>query len=180
MTQCQNCKAQLSGPYCAQCGQKHNLNIPSVLNFLGEFTEAFTHADSRFWRTLWLLLVRPGELPKRYFAGQRAQFLPPLRLYFLITIGFFYCSLSTRAWVILMSIRHSLKLGQRRLLTLRRSSKGNRVTCSTAVQLKTICCPKYRGPASRRLTTMASHCRSALLPMCPKVCSYSCPSSLRP
>ena len=89
MTQCQNCKAQLSGPYCAQCGQKHSPNIPSVLGFLAEFTEAFTHADSRLWRTLGLLLVRPGDLPRRYFAGQRAQFLPPLRLYLLITIAFF-------------------------------------------------------------------------------------------
>lgn len=89
MTQCQNCKAPLSGPYCAQCGQKHSPSIPSVLGFLGEFTEAFTHADSRLWRTLWLLLARPGALPKRYFAGQRAQYLPPLRLYLLITIGFF-------------------------------------------------------------------------------------------
>jgi len=60
VTQCQNCKAQLSGPYCAQCGQKHNPKIPSVLNFLGEFTEAFTHADSRLWRTLGLLLVPRG------------------------------------------------------------------------------------------------------------------------
>jgi hypothetical protein len=60
-----------------------------VLGFLAEFTEAFTHADSRLWRTLGLLLVRPGDLPRRYFAGQRAQFLPPLRLYLLITIAFF-------------------------------------------------------------------------------------------
>ncbi|MDG0979000.1 MAG: DUF3667 domain-containing protein [Halieaceae bacterium] len=89
MAQCQNCSTPLSGPYCAQCGQKHNPKIPSVLGFLGEFTEAFTHADSRLWRTLGLLLVRPGELPKHYFAGQRAQFLPPLRLYLLATIGFF-------------------------------------------------------------------------------------------
>lgn len=135
MTQCQNCKAQLSGPYCAQCGQKHNLNIPSVLNFLGEFTAAFTHADSRLWRTLWLLLVRPGELPKRYFAGQRAQFLPPLRLYLLITIGFF----------LLLSI--DARMGDTNVDTPLIEVRAEEAADAAAIEQGKPCDVQYSGPA---------------------------------
>ena len=48
-----------------------------------------THVDGRFWSTLWLLLVRPGQLTLEYFAERRARFVPPVRLYLVISIVFF-------------------------------------------------------------------------------------------
>jgi len=86
---CKNCASPLSGPYCAQCGQKDPFDRPSLGHFLGEFIEALTQADSRLWRTLWMLLRYPGELAKRYRDGARARFLPPIRTYLLISFGFF-------------------------------------------------------------------------------------------
>jgi len=89
VTFCKNCASPLSGPYCSQCGQKDPFERPSIRHFLGEFIEALTQADSRLWRTLWMLLRYPGQLAKRYRDGERARFLPPIRTYLLISVGFF-------------------------------------------------------------------------------------------
>ena len=89
MDNCSNCSAPLQGPYCAQCGQKDTGSRPSVGHLIHEATVDLSHADARIWRTLGLLLLRPGELPRRYMAGQRASYLPPLRLYLSSSLLFF-------------------------------------------------------------------------------------------
>ena len=55
-----------------------------VREFLGDFL-AF---DTRIWRTLVPLVARPGELSREHFAGRRARYVPPLRLY--VFSGFVY------------------------------------------------------------------------------------------
>src|SRR6476659_4152010 len=52
----------------------------------GEALESITHADSRLWRTLWYLLSKPGILTREFFAGRRVSYLPPFRLYLVITL----------------------------------------------------------------------------------------------
>ncbi|MEK9544225.1 MAG: DUF3667 domain-containing protein, partial [Luminiphilus sp.] len=89
MGNCANCSAPLQGPYCAQCGQKDTGNRPSVGHLIHEASVDLSHADARIWRTLGLLLLRPGELPRRYMAGRRASYLPPLRLYLSSSLLFF-------------------------------------------------------------------------------------------
>ena len=89
MGNCANCSAPLQGPYCAQCGQKDTGNRPSVGHLIHEASVDLSHADARIWRTLGLLLLRPGELPRRYMTGRRASYLPPLRLYLSSSLLFF-------------------------------------------------------------------------------------------
>lgn len=48
-----------------------------------------THLDGRLWRTLGLLLFRPGRLTVDYFHERRARYLPPVRLYLVLSIAFF-------------------------------------------------------------------------------------------
>jgi hypothetical protein len=86
---CANCGAQLTGEYCAACGQRHEPHIHSVAHFAGEAFESLTHADSRLWRTIGYLLAKPGLLTRHFFAGQRASYLPPFRLYLVISVAFF-------------------------------------------------------------------------------------------
>jgi len=45
--------------------------------------------DSRLWRTVGPLLVRPGFLTREHFAGRRVRYVPPLRLYVFVAIVFF-------------------------------------------------------------------------------------------
>jgi hypothetical protein len=89
VTSCQNCGAQLSGPFCAACGQRHEPHIHSLREFLAEATESITHADSRMWGTLWPLLAKPGFLTKEFLEGRRARYLPPFRLYLVLSVVFF-------------------------------------------------------------------------------------------
>lgn len=86
---CANCGADLAGEYCAACGQRHEPHVHTMAHFASEAFESITHADSRLWRTLGYLLTRPGFLTKEFFAGRRARYLPPFRLYLVISVVFF-------------------------------------------------------------------------------------------
>jgi Protein of unknown function (DUF3667) len=86
---CANCGAVVSGRYCSSCGQRVDTEAHSVGHFLGEAAEVLTHADSRVWGTLRPLLTRPGFLTREYFAGRRARYLQPFRLYLILSLLFF-------------------------------------------------------------------------------------------
>jgi len=46
--------------------------------------------DSRLWRTLGLLLFRPGRLTLDYLQGRRARYVAPLRLFIASSLIFFF------------------------------------------------------------------------------------------
>lgn len=83
---CANCGTELAGEYCAACGQRHEPHVHTVGHFASEAFESISHADSRLWRTLWLLFSRPGFLTREFFAGRRARYLPPFRLYLVLSV----------------------------------------------------------------------------------------------
>jgi len=86
---CLNCNSPLTGVFCASCGQQHLSKPPTVAHLLEEVLETLTHADSRLWITLRYLMSKPGVLTREYFAGRRNSYLPPIRLYLIISVGFF-------------------------------------------------------------------------------------------
>lgn len=86
---CRNCSAELAGPYCAQCGQHAHESARSLHVLFHEAWHLLTHLDGRLWRTLVLLLFRPGRLSLEYFADRRARYVPPFQLYFVISVAFF-------------------------------------------------------------------------------------------
>jgi len=93
---CRNCQAVLTGEYCSQCGQHEGRADRRFMDLAGELTGEFFDLDSRVWRTLFALLFRPGFLTAEYMVGRRARYLPPLRLYLIISfILFLVISLST-------------------------------------------------------------------------------------
>jgi hypothetical protein len=89
MESCDNCGAPLTGAYCSACGQRVLHHGLALGEFLGDAAEVITHADSRFWRTFVPLLVRPGFLTQQYIKGRRASYLPPFRLYLVLSVVFF-------------------------------------------------------------------------------------------
>lgn len=86
---CLNCGTVVAGRYCQSCGQRHDPQVHTVGHFLREATEDLTHADSRVWGTLFALLFKPGYLTREFFAGRRARYLPPVRLYLVVTVLMF-------------------------------------------------------------------------------------------
>lgn len=94
---CANCNTALSGKYCGNCGQRAGHHVHSLSEFIGEAAEVITHADSRVWQTFKPLLFQPGFLTQQYLAGRRASYLPPFRLYIVLSVVFFLmASLVTR------------------------------------------------------------------------------------
>jgi hypothetical protein len=86
---CRNCSAALTGPYCAQCGQHAHESARSLHVLFHDAWHLITHVDGNLWRTLAPLLFRPGYLTREYFLDHRARYVPPFRLYFVISVVFF-------------------------------------------------------------------------------------------
>jgi len=86
---CANCGALVTGHFCANCGQRREHEIHSIWHFTQEATEDLTHADSRLWSTMIALLFKPGLLTREFLAGRRVKYLPPLRLYLVLSVLFF-------------------------------------------------------------------------------------------
>ena len=86
---CRNCGAALTGRFCANCSQAADVHVPSTRELLHEALEGLTHSDSRLWSTLRLLWFVPGKLTLEFIAGRRAAYLPPFRLYLILSIIFF-------------------------------------------------------------------------------------------
>jgi Protein of unknown function (DUF3667) len=87
---CANCGAGLTGKYCSECGQRHHDHpVHDFWHFTSEALEDLTHADSRLWQTLTALLFRPGFLTREFLEGRRVRYLPPVRLYLVVSLIFF-------------------------------------------------------------------------------------------
>jgi hypothetical protein len=86
---CSNCGAPLTGPYCAACGQHVHDSARTIGALFHDAIHVMTHVDGRFWQTMDLLLLRPGRLTQEYFAERRARYLPPVRVYLVLSLLFF-------------------------------------------------------------------------------------------
>ncbi len=86
---CLDCGTPLHGRFCSRCGQPRQDRDLRLKHVLKEaFLEAF-YLDSRLAATLRLLFLRPGQLTLEYFAGRRARYLPPFRLYVVVSLLLF-------------------------------------------------------------------------------------------
>jgi|GEM_PF-1202443 len=86
---CSNCNAPLTGPFCHICGQKDDDLKRPIWTLLREILDDVVSTDSRLFKTLVLLALVPGGLTRAFREGRRARFVPPLRLYIVMSILFF-------------------------------------------------------------------------------------------
>lgn len=93
--QCANCKAELQGAYCHNCGQSAHIHR-SLLHLIEELLHGLFHFETKAWRTVPALIFRPGKLTRDYIEGQRTRYVSPLALFlFLIFLMFFVFSFTT-------------------------------------------------------------------------------------
>ncbi|MAK71235.1 MAG: hypothetical protein CMF19_04195 [Idiomarinaceae bacterium] len=83
---CKNCDAELQGEYCHRCGQQDKQYMRSIFAVVGDLFGEIGHWDSRFYRTLRGLFLQPGFLSLEFVRGRHASYVPPLRLYFFISL----------------------------------------------------------------------------------------------
>ncbi|HKP34911.1 MAG TPA: DUF3667 domain-containing protein [Sphingomicrobium sp.] len=94
---CLNCGAELTGPFCHQCGQHAHVHR-TLSAFFHDFLHGVLHFEGKIWRTLPLLAWRPGELTRRYIDGQRASFVSPIALFlFCVFLTFAVIGLTSSA-----------------------------------------------------------------------------------
>jgi hypothetical protein len=103
--QCLNCGTALIGSHCHACGQSGHIH--RSLGAIGhDLAHGVLHVEGKIWRTLPLLIFRPGELTRRYVAGERARFLSPLAL-FLFSVFLMFATISALGGEIAESVGKS-------------------------------------------------------------------------
>lgn len=77
---CLNCGTALIGAHCHACGQ--SAHVHRTVGAIGhEIAHGVFHFDGKMFRTLPMLAFHPGELTRRYVAGERARFVSPLAIF---------------------------------------------------------------------------------------------------
>jgi hypothetical protein len=104
---CPNCGSSLIGPYCAVCGQERDTHRRSVWSLMRDVLEDFVSFDSRILRTVFALLVEPGEIAKAFREGRTRHYLPALRLYFIVSLLFFLILSATGLAIIQLELMAS-------------------------------------------------------------------------
>ena len=89
LTKCENCDTPLAGEYCSACGQHAIDYRRSLWRVTIDALDSFFNWDTKFLKTLGVLLTRPGKLTNDFNAGRRVRYVHPLRLYLLASIAFF-------------------------------------------------------------------------------------------
>lgn len=87
---CVNCGTELKGSYCYQCGEKKIAATDKKLtHFLEEAISSVFVADGKFFKTIKLLVSKPGELTKSFVKGIRKKYLSPLQVFFFANLIYF-------------------------------------------------------------------------------------------
>ncbi|MGH6781660.1 MAG: DUF3667 domain-containing protein, partial [Sphingomonadaceae bacterium] len=98
-TSCLNCGTPLAGHFCQNCGQAAHLHR-SAMALIHDIAHGVFHFEGKMWTTLPLLAWKPGELTRRYIAGERVKFVSPLALFlfsvFLMVAVFSWVGLPIR------------------------------------------------------------------------------------
>ena len=156
---CGNCEAPLAGAYCAQCGQSAHESARSMHALWHDGWHSITHLDGRLWRTLWLLLVKPGEVTRQYMANRRASFLPPFRLYLVLSLLFFALFAANR---------------EHEVLDIQVDASERATMCQSMQVRPAWLADRLRATCRKVWRTMAPRCAMFSWPRCRARCSCSC------
>jgi hypothetical protein len=85
---CRNCGTIFVGNHCNHCGQSAHIHN-TLLAFGHDLLHGVFHFDGKIWRTLPMLVFKPGELTRRYIDGERVRFVSPLALFLFSMFAMF-------------------------------------------------------------------------------------------
>ena len=91
---CKSCENEFEGLYCNICGEKViTPEDKKIKHFIGEFINAVSFADSKFWRTLRSILFKPGEFSRNFVDGRRKKYMRPIALFLFANLVYFFLPL---------------------------------------------------------------------------------------
>jgi Protein of unknown function (DUF3667) len=88
---CKSCLNEFTGSFCNMCGEK--VLTPSDKSFktiLNNIFLTITFVDSRFVKTLWMVIKNPGVLSRDFANGKRVKHLSPMSLFFVLNLVYFF------------------------------------------------------------------------------------------
>ena len=86
---CLNCGTSLDNEnYCPNCGQLNNIKKPNASELFFEVLSNLFAFDSKFYRSMGVLISRPGQLSLAFIEGKRQKYMLPIRLFIVITLLF--------------------------------------------------------------------------------------------
>ena len=87
---CPNCGLERDGRFCPNCGQNDRNYLRSLVPVLWEIVREAFEIDGRLFKSLRLLVTRPGALSLEFSENRRAQYMSPVRMYLFVSILFFF------------------------------------------------------------------------------------------
>lgn len=81
---CQNCGSELTGAFCAECGQRADTRRFQLKPMVAEAMENFFHLRRGLPFTLKQVLFRPGSSVREYIEGHRTKWYKPLAFIMLM------------------------------------------------------------------------------------------------
>jgi len=88
---CLNCGFKVENfNFCPECGQPNTDRRLTLWQFIRDFFDDYFTFDSRFFRSVGPLVVKPGHLTREYLDGRRFRYILPMRLYLFTTFLFFF------------------------------------------------------------------------------------------
>lgn len=89
--ECLNCHEQIGDSnYCPNCGQLNTDKKLPVKVIMQDFLGDYITFDSKFFKSLVPLILKPGYLTREYLSGKRVRYIFPFRLYLFTTFVFFF------------------------------------------------------------------------------------------
>lgn len=90
---CLNCGTLLVGSHCHTCGQAAHVH-KTLGAFFHDLLHGVFHFEGKIWRTLPMLVIRPGKLTREYIDGRRASYVSPIAL-FLFCVFLLFTTFTT-------------------------------------------------------------------------------------
>jgi len=88
---CKSCHHEFTGSFCNECGEKVLTPLDKTFRTIfNNILLTVTFVDSRFIKTLWLVIKNPGALSRDFSIGRRVIHLSPMSLFFVLNLIYFF------------------------------------------------------------------------------------------
>lgn len=89
---CHNCGSPLedSFNFCPSCGQSNSDNNVTFMTLVKEFIDNYLGIDSKMAHSAIPFMIKPGNLTNRFQEGKIKHFIHPIRLYFVMSLFYFF------------------------------------------------------------------------------------------
>ena len=107
---CPSCGATASSPFCPACGERRwNERDLSFKHLFEQLLESLVHFDGRLFRTVRVLITKPGQLTSAYLTGCRRPYVSPFHIFLVANVVFFLAQLLSGLGVLTIPLASELE-----------------------------------------------------------------------